>query len=150
MEASREEEEKDGCGSSGRGVLELVDDALGVLLRARLAAQVARPGPLGDGLESRLVDPVGVRVELHVPEHHHTRQEESGRVRAAAGSRESIEVSERKPRHPGEEAREGENAPLAGNVGSGTVDGLKDRSVLADVAGRGQTVRMARSISSAR
>lgn len=67
--------------------LELVNDSLGVLLRARLSAQVARPGSLGDGLQRGLVDPVRERVELHVPEHHHAREEERSRVGAAVEGR---------------------------------------------------------------
>ena len=68
--------------------LELVNDSLGVLLRARLSAQVARPGSLGDGLQRGLVDPVCERVELHVPEHHHAREEERSRVGAAVWAAE--------------------------------------------------------------
>lgn len=66
---------------------------------------------LGESLEDGGLDLVGVLEETHVLQHHDGGKEESGGVGKA----------------------------LAGDVGSGTVDGLEDRALVTDVAGGGQT-----------
>jgi len=92
-------------------VSELVDDGLCEFLCGRLSAQVTRQGlALSQSSKCRLLDSVGVRVKAHVPQHHHGTEQQSGGVGKA----------------------------LAGDVGSGAVNGLEDGALVANVAGRGQ------------
>jgi hypothetical protein len=66
---------------------------------------------LGKNVKDGLLDSVGLGVETHVLQHHDGGEEESGGVGKA----------------------------LAGNVGSGTVDGLEDGALVTNVARGGQT-----------
>lgn len=76
-----------------------------------LAAEIAGEGlALGEGVEGGLLDPVGVLVQVHVPQHHQGAEEQGGGV----------------------------GQGLAGNVGGRAVDGLEDGALVADVAGRGK------------
>ena len=88
--------------------LQLGNDSAGVLVGLRLSAQIASQGlSFRQGIKSGLLDPVRELVELHVPQHHQGAEQEGGGV--------------------------GEG--LAGDVGGGTVDGLEDGALVADVAG---------------
>lgn len=93
-------------------LLELGDDGVGVSRGRGLAAEVTGDGlALSNGREGGLLDAGSVLVETHVTEHHERREEESGGVGEA----------------------------LAGNVGSGAVDGLEDGGVATNVTRGGET-----------
>jgi len=68
--------------SSGSGaVANTSDNVVGEGGARALAAQVGRlGGTLGDGVQTRLLDAVGVRVQLHVAQHHHRRQQQRRRI----------------------------------------------------------------------
>ena len=62
-------------------ILELPDDRLGEVARARRAPQVPGPPlPLRDHAQRRVLDPLRRRAVPDVPEHHHAREHERRRV----------------------------------------------------------------------
>lgn len=92
--------------------LQLLDDGSGVLAGLSLAAKITSESlALSEGVEDGLLDASGLLGETHVTQHHDRAEEKSGGV--------------------------GET--LAGNIGSGTVDGLEDGALVTDVAGGGET-----------
>lgn len=92
-------------------LLKLLDNRIRELLGGSLATKITSKSlALGKGGESRLLDAVGVLVQAHVSQHHHGAEEESSGV----------------------------GKTLAGNIRGGTVDGLEDGALVANVAGGGQ------------
>lgn len=91
--------------------LQLRDDGVGVLVRRRLAAEVARERlALRQRRERRLLDGDGLLRQAHVPKHHDGAEQQGGRVRLL----------------------------LARDVGGGAVDGLEDGDLVAHVARGGE------------
>jgi len=66
--------------------------------------------PVGQSVEDGFLDLVRVVIESHMLQHHHATQQQGGRIRES----------------------------LAGNIRGGTVDGLEDGALVADVAGWGE------------
>lgn len=94
------------------GYLELVNDGASELVGLGLAAEIASQVlALGEGIESGLLDFVGILAEAHVPQHHHGAEKKS----------------------------RGVGKTLASDIGSGTMDSLEDGALVTNVAGGGQT-----------
>ena len=88
--------------------LQLGNDSAGVLVSLRLSTQIAGQGlSFRQSIKRGLLDSVRELVEFHVPQHHQGAEQESGGVCQG----------------------------LAGDVGSGTVDGLEDGTLVTNVAG---------------